>query len=440
MKVCMIAAPESGSGKTTITMGLLRALKHRGLDVCGYKTGPDYIDRAFLEAASGKPGGNLDLHLQGEQGMRYALARARSEYCLVEGVMGYFDGIYNTCQGSSYDIARQLKIPTVLIYTPGAEMFSIVPKLKGMAEFEGSTIQAVIFNNTTPRYYELIKEAVEAYTDLDVLGFVPKMKDVALPSRHLGLVQQSEIDDLDCKMTDIAHALDEHVDMPALLDLMKPVRTGEQTTLFDEVQTRKITVAIAKDQAFSFYYRENLELLEYACQKVVYFSPMRDHELPRCDLLYLGGGYPEVFHEELSRNTSMLQAIKTYAENGGYLYAECGGFMYLTESIDDVPMLGLFKGKTHLTSRLQRFGYIDIELQEECLLGQAGDRLTAHEFHKSVSDVEGQPIYTITKTMGAKTWECGYRYKNVLAGYPHLNFIGNLKALNSLLTKVERKG
>ena len=436
MKTCMIAAPASGSGKTTITMGLLRALKQRGLDVCGYKTGPDYIDRAFLEAAAGKPAGNLDVHLQGETGLRYALAQARSEYCVVEGVMGYFDGISNTWQGSSYDIARRLDIPTVLIYTPGAEMFSIIPKLKGMAEFEQSTIQAVLFNNVTPRYYELIKTAVEDYTDLAVLGFVPKMDDVVLPSRHLGLVQQSEIDDLDRKITQVADTLEQCVDISAILEMMRPVGIRNCATVFDDISSYDITVAVAKDTAFSFYYRENLELLERACRKVVYFSPMRDRELPPCDLLYLGGGYPEVFDKELGCNTSMLKSIRAHADNGGCVYAECGGFMYLTESVDDVPMVGLFQGRTRLTSKLQRFGYIDIELQADCLLGAAGDRLTAHEFHKSVSGVEGQPLYKITKSLGTTTWECGYRYKNVLAGYPHINFLGNLKAFKTLLSTV----
>jgi cobyrinic acid a,c-diamide synthase len=431
----MIAAPSSGSGKTTVTMGLLRALKLCGLDACGYKTGPDYIDRAFLEAASGKPAGNLDLHLQGEHGLRYALSRANSEYCVIEGVMGYFDGMYNTWQGSSYDVARRLNIPTVLIYTPAAEMFSIVPKLKGMAEFGHSTIQAVIFNNVTPYYYELIKDAVEKHTDLIVLGFLPKMEDVALPSRHLGLVQQQEIDDLDRKITQVANALEEHVDIPAFLRLMEAGSIHTDAPIY-ELQSYNIAVAIAKDTAFSFYYRENLELFERACREVVYFSPMHDQELPQCDLLYFGGGYPEVFHKELARNTSMLASVKTYIEDGGYVYAECGGFMYLTESVDDAPMVGVFKGNTRLTSKLQRFGYIDIELQTDCLLGNAGDRLTAHEFHKSVSEIEGKPLYAITKALGTKTWECGHRYKNVLAGYPHLNFLGNLNALNALLTHV----
>ncbi len=438
MKTCMIAAPASGSGKTTVTMGLLRALKNRGLDVCAYKTGPDYIDRAFLEAASGTPAGNLDLHLQGEQGVYYALARAQSEYCVIEGVMGYFDGIYNTYRASSYDIARLFNIPTVLIYTPGAEMFSIIPKLKGMAEFEQSTIRAVIFNNVTPHYYALIKEAAEEYTNLTVLGFLPKMEDVSLPSRHLGLVQQSEIGDLDKKMTKIANALEEYVDIPALLRLMESGQVEAKEVALNALQTYDVTVAVGRDQAFSFYYRENLELLERVCRRVVYFSPIHDASLPACDLLYLGGGYPEVFHTELSRNAAMIASIKQHIEQGGYVYAECGGFMYLTESVDDVPMIGIFQGHTRLTKRLQRFGYIDIELTKDCLLGKAGDQLTGHEFHKSVSDVEGQPLYHITKTLGTRTWECGYRYKNVLAGYPHLSFIGNLKAFNTLLTNVER--
>ncbi len=439
MNTLMIAAPASGSGKTTVTMGILRALKQRGLDVCAYKTGPDYIDRAFLEAACGKSAGNLDLHLQGEAGLKYALAQANGEWCVIEGVMGYFDGIYNTYQGSSYDIARLLNIPTVLVYTPEAEMFSIVPKLKGMAEFQDSTMRAVIFNNVTPQYYDLIKEAVEEYTTLKVLGFVPRMEEVTLPDRHLGLVQQQEIENLDDKITRIANALEEYVDIPALLRLMETGCIQKPALILDMIQPRNITVAIAKDRAFSFYYRENLELFEHTCRQVVYFSPIDDPGLPPCDLLYLGGGYPEIFRAELTQNEAMMKSIRAYIEQGGYVYAECGGFMYLTESIDDVLMVGVFKGKTRFTPRLQRFGYIDITLKEDCLLGQRGDRLTGQEFHTSVTDIKEMAIYHITKTRGTKTWECGYCYKHVLAGYPHLNFLGNVKAFQTLLANVKRR-
>lgn len=443
----MIAAPSSGSGKTTVTMGLIRALKNRGLDVCGYKVGPDYIDPAFLAAASGKPARNLDLHLQGEHGVAYSIAQANSGYGVIEGVMGYFDGIYNTWQNSSYHISTLLEVPTVLVYTPKGEMFSAIPKIKGMAEFEDSMIQAVIFNNVSQHYYELLKDAVERHTDLRVLGFAPKMEEVKLKSRHLGLVQSVEISNLDQKIERIAETIEEHVDISALIEIMQECKiyfAKEQIKICTPMQNkfctpkRNLMVAVAKDQAFSFYYTENLQLLEEVCQ-VVYFSPLQDKALPPCDLLYLGGGYPEVFNKELSHNTPMLSSIKSYAERGGCIYAECGGFMYLTEYVEDARMVGIFRGKTHLTPKLQRFGYVDIELKKDCLLGCAGDRLTGHEFHKSVSELEGETVYTIRKTMGTKTWECGYIYKNVLAGYPHISFIGYPEMLDNMLNYVEKK-
>ncbi|MCP4397384.1 MAG: cobyrinate a,c-diamide synthase [bacterium] len=447
MKTLLIAAPASGNGKTTMSMGILRALRRRGLDVCGYKVGPDYIDPAFLTAAAGKAARNLDLHLQGEAGVLYNLRQGRSEYALIEGVMGYFDGIYNTWRNSSYHLASLLNVPTLLIYTPKGEMFSAIPKIKGMAEFEDSTIQAVIFNKVNRHYYELLKEALEQHTALKVLGYVPTLDDVELESRHLGLVQSIEIGDLDRKIETVAEQIAGHVDLTALVDMMQEynaVGLGDDsslelksTTLPGNLRPRNIRVAVAKDEAFSFYYIENLELLERHCE-LLYFSPLRDEQLPACDLLFLGGGYPEVFHRELSENSAMLRAIRDYAERGGCVYAECGGFMYLTESVEEAEMVGIFRGKTRLTPRLQRFGYIDLELKQNCLLGRAGTRLTAHEFHRSISDVQGDTLFTIQKTLGAKRWECGYRYKNVVAGYPHINFLGHPGILRHMLDTVEQ--
>ena len=441
MKTLMIAAPASGSGKTTITMGLLRALKNRGLDVVGYKVGPDYIDPAFLTAAAGQPARNLDLHLQGEQGVFYNLKQGQAEYGIIEGVMGYFDGISNTWQNSSYHLSTLLHTPTVLIYTPKGEMFSAIPKLKGMAEFPRSMFQAVILNHVSQHYYELLKEAVEQHTTLKVLGFAPKMDEIELKSRHLGLVQSVEIHELDHKIETVAYVLSQHLDMEQLIGMMSacPVEDALNDPFKGfNLARRDITVAIAKDEAFSFYYTENLELLSQTC-RVVYFSPLRDAQLPPSDFVYLGGGYPEVFHLELSENTSMLRSIKEYADQGGYLYAECGGFMYLTESVEDAPMVGLFRGKTRLTPRLQRFGYIDVTLKQDCLLGQAGTTFSGHEFHKSVSDVTGDTMFHIRKTLGTNTWECGFRYKNVVAGYPHINFLGHPGVLQHILDTVEGK-
>lgn len=433
MKTIMITAPSSGSGKTTVTMGILRALSNMGLDLCSFKTGPDYIDRGFLEQAGKCKAGNLDMHLQGECGMQTALSLVSAEYCIIEGAMGYFDGIYNTFENSSYDISKELGIDSVLIYTPKGEMLTAVAKIKGMAEFESSNIKAVIFNNVTKKHYEMLKEATEAYTSIKVLGFVEKLKEVELKSRHLGLVQNIEIDEIESKMEAIAGQIQHTVDLQGLLKLMKDIKIAAKPAW----SKRNIKVAIAKDKAFSFYYTENLILLEEICQ-VEYFSPLKDSNIPHCDLLYLGGGYPEVYREELSSNKAMLAAIKSYAEQGGFVYAECGGFMYLTEAIEGTKMAGIFKGESRLTEKLQNFGYIDMTLSKDCFLGKQGDYITAHEFHKSVTAIDEEAVLQISKTRGINNWKCGYLYRNTYGGYPHISFVGNVNVLNHILSHIER--
>jgi cobyrinic acid a,c-diamide synthase len=429
----MLAAPSSGSGKTTVATGLVRALKNRGYDLTCLKTGPDYIDTAFLAAAAGKDAGNLDLHLQGEKGMRQAFSLADGDLCVVEGAMGYFDGISNTWQGSSYHIARELGISTVLVYSPRGQMFSAVPQIKGMVDFSQNLIKAVILNNTSEKAYHLLKGPVEKYAGVKVLGYLPSKEDAVLKSRHLGLVQSMEIEDLDYQLEQYAEALTEHVKLDALVGLMTDI-TGDP---FPQPDRRNLIVAVARDRAFSFYYRENLKLLEM-CTDVVYFSPLEDQKLPQCDLLYLGGGYPEVFRSELAANRQMLSDIKKYADSGGCIYAECGGMMYLFEKVEGENMAGIFKGESRLTDRLQRFGYIDITLAENCMLGGADDMLTAHEFHRSTCPPAAKEVFEITKTMGSGSWACGRTYKNVLAGYPHINFLGNPRAFEALLDHAEQ--
>ncbi len=435
MKSLLISAPASGSGKTTITLGLIRALKNKGLDVCAYKAGPDYIDRAFLEKASGKPAGNLDMHLQGIEGMHFAFSKALAEHCIIEGVMGFFDGISNTYLNSCYDISRRLQIPTLLVYAPKGEMFSVIPKIKGMAEFEQSTIRSVLFNRVSEKYYKLLSSAVKEYTDLEVAGYVPKIDQAAIDSRHLGLVQSEEIKDIDQKIEIMAESLAKTADLNAIESLMSPPLVNATPEAFS-LRQYDATIAIARDKAFSFYYRENLELLE-ACCRVVYFSPLQDRKLPECDLIYFGGGYPEVFRQELAANASMLEAVRSYGNNGGFIFGECGGFMYLLEYIEDSKMVGLLPGKCTLTKSLQRFGYIDLVLSRDCFLGPAGTKFTGHEFHKSTARVECPAIYDIRKTKGDARWSCGFHYKNIIAGYPHINFLSNMELLKHMLSTVE---
>lgn len=414
------------------TIGIIRALLNMDFDVCGFKTGPDYIDTAFIRKASKKDAGNLDMYLQGRDGVKRSLYMGMGKYCVIEGAMGYFDGLYNTFENSSYDISRFLGINSILVYTPSGEMFSAIPKIKGMAEFEGSTIKGVILNRVSEKFYCMLKAQIEKYTGLSVLGYIPQIDDIKIESRHLGLVQCAEIDDMEDRIEKIASVIRKNIDMKLLVNLMN----GVYGMPYENLEKKNIKTAVALDKAFSFYYRENLKLLSDSCS-VEYFSPIEDKSLPRCDFLYIGGGYPEVFRYELSENKEMLSSIKSYAENGGCIYAECGGFMYLTEQIEDCGMVGIFEGKTMLTNNLQRFGYIDIELKSDCMMGKKGDKLTAHEFHKSISDVKGPMLYSIKKTMGNGTWECGYSYKNVLAGYPHINFLGNMNAFLSMLNYVE---
>ncbi len=433
MKAIMFAAPSSGSGKTTVTMAIVKALKNRGYNPSCFKTGPDYIDTAFLSAASGKAAGNIDLHLQGRVGMRQALSMADSDFCVIEGVMGYFDGMANTLTGSSFDLGRELGVPAVLIYAPSGEMFSAVPKIKGMSDFSGSLIKAVILNKVDRKVFLMLKEAIEKYTSLPIIGYMPRVKQSELKSRHLGLVQSMEIAGLEEQIETLAGQAESNIDLKALLEIAAEIESKP----FPALQRRELIVAIARDKAFSFYYRENLKLFEESC-KVVYFSPLADSVLPECDLLYLGGGYPEVFRNELGANRKMLDNIKKYAFAGGCIYAECGGMMYLCNAVDGEKMAGVLNGESRLTSKLQRFGYIDIILLEDCLLGRKGDRLSAHEFHRSESEVALPFTFRVIKSMGSREWSCGYRFKNVLAGYPHINFLGNLKAFNHMLDYAEQ--
>lgn len=437
MKSLIITAPNSNSGKTTFTLGLLRLLNRTGLNVSAFKLGPDYIDKAFLETASKKVSYNLDFHLQGESGAQYLLKNNQSDFAVLEAAMGYFDGIYNTYQNSAYDISRKFEIDALLVYSPKGEMFSAIPKILGICQFKDSRIKGIIFNNITEKYYHLLKEALQKYSSLEVLGYLPKNEKLVLPSRHLGLVQNFEIEEIDNIIELAADLIEKNIDIARLKKLFRqPNCQNSDDSVFSlSAKTQKPIVAIAKDHAFSFYYQENIDLLEKNT-KVIWFSPLHDKKVPECDLLYLGGGYPEVFVEQLSKNEPMLKSIKAYGESGGKIWAECGGFMYLLKEVDGFKMVGLIDGSSQLTNRLQNFGYNNIVLEKDCLVGKKGDTLTSHEFHKSLSETALTPIFKISKTGGTNVWAGGYQYKNVCAGFPHFSFLGNPKMFSHLISQL----
>lgn len=431
MKMIMFAAPSSNTGKTTLTLGTARALKNRNLDVSTFKVGPDFIDAKYLSLAAKKQGGNLDLHMLGADGIKKSLYLNKGEIGLVEGVMGYFDGIYNTYENSSYDIARHLDIPTILVYNPVGEMFSAIPKIKGMVDFSKGRIKALILNKTDPAIYKLLKPQIEKHIGIEVLGYLPKDENMSIGSRYLGLFQAHEVKNLDEKLDYIAEKIEETINIDRLIELTRQVNVGEALL----ARRSPLKIGIAYDEAFNFYYGDNIKLFERIFE-IHYFSPMRDEKLPEVDLVYLGGGYPELYLEELAKNTSMIESIREISLKGKYIYGEGGGLMYLMETIEAKAMCNIFTGNSYMTPRLQRFGYVDIELREDCILGKKGDKLKGQEFHKSLVDIDEKPYFNIKKPKRDISWTCGYQKGNTFASYSHLNFLGNMEAMENLLNQI----
>ncbi|WP_249324272.1 cobyrinate a,c-diamide synthase [Wansuia hejianensis] len=431
MKIIMFTAPSSNSGKTIITLGIIRALKNKGLDVSPFKTGPDFIDTKYLAMAAKKSAGNLDIHMMGKDGLKDALSMNMGDIAIVEGAMGYFDGIYNTYENSSFDIGRSLNIPAVLVYSPKGEMFSAIPKIKGMVEFKDSNIKAIILNKTSEPMYNLFKEQIEKYIGIEVLGYIPKDEDLEVNTEILGL----DLSKGDEFLEYIGEKVSKTIDLDKLMDLCNHIYISPYTY----PKKRNIKIAIAYDEAFNFYYKENLNLLENIC-KVEYFSPLKDKSIPKVDLIYIGGGYPEEYRNKLSQNKAMVKGLKDLGEKGQYIIGESGGLMYLTDSIEESSMVGLLKGKCKTTNKLQRFGYVNIKLQKDCILGEVGNKIFAQEYHKSTLETKSEEIFHINKPMSTREWSCGYRYKNVLGYYQHINFLGNMEVLNHILDKLENKG
>lgn len=441
MRSLVISSNSSGGGKTTITLGLMKALMKKGFDVQGYKVGPDYIDPAFHSYITGKPSRNLDLYLMGEEGVKASFSRGTGDIGVVEGVMGFYDGKGIDSMYSTAHVSKVLNLPVLLIITPKAQSTTLCAEINGILNFEKNNIVGVVFNSISESYYKLLKTAVEKNCNTKVFGYVPKDEKLALKSRHLGLVQSSEIEDLNEKIELCSELILKHVNVEELLKYFK--ETEKYRDNF-HIENKSIRIAVPYDKAFSFYYRENIELLEEAGE-VIYFSPLKDRELPEnIDFLYIGGGYPEVFIKELSNNKSMLRSIRERLESGLGCYAECGGLMYLTSGIEDTDSKNVFEavgfltGHAYMTKKLQNFGYAKLKVEKENDVLPTGLEINCHEFHKSYVSLEEEKIYGLIKEAydgSLKTWNCGYAKNNTLGAYGHVHFFGNMKMIKSLLDR-----
>ncbi len=424
----LFAGVSSGCGKTTVTCAVLQALVNRGMKLHAFKCGPDYIDPMFHERVIGTKGSNLDLFFYDTNMVNYLLAKnaEEAEVSVLEGVMGYYDGSLNTMEKSTYEVARETKSPVVLIVNGHGMAYSVTAIIRGfLATVEDSRIRGVILNQVSPSAYKILKEVIEEQfgNKIKVFGFLPPMKDCSFESRHLGLVTAAEIADIKVKLNRLAESAEKNMDLDGLLELAKESEplTYEPIKI---VKREPVRIAVALDRAFCFYYRDNLELLREMGAKLVFFSPLTDTVLPECDAIYLGGGYPELYVKQLSDNASMRKSVKQAIKDGMPCIAECGGFMYLTEAIEGIPMVGALPGTCENKGRLVRFGYVTLTAKENNMLCSAGEQIHAHEFHHYDASDPGHG-YCAQKRQGVP-WDCVFATGSLYAGYPHLPFYANI--------------
>lgn len=409
----LIAAPSSGCGKTTFTMGLLRAMTKRGLRVQPYKCGPDYIDTLFHQIASGRESVNLDTFMASSEHIKNLFSRYSSDadVCVIEGAMGLYDG-YDKWHGSAFEIASLLDLPIVLVADAKSVAYSVAALLHGIKTFRPINLAGVVFNRVgSERHYHYLTDACEE-VGVRCFGYLPNNSLLQMPSRHLGLnISGREVCN---RFIDLAaKELEDHVDIEKLIS--SGLRCANFKSEKESVVGLTKTIAVARDDAFNFTYRANLDSLAQI-GKLVFFSPLNDSTLPSCDLLYLPGGYPELYASELSANSSMRGSIKAYAERGGYVVAECGGFMYLCSDIDGVEMCGVFPFKATMEDAHLHLGYRQMT--------KGGVTFRGHEFHYS-SVAEGilpndvRRIMGQSSALGKPVGTPIYRYKNVISGYTH---------------------
>ena len=476
----MIAAPKSGSGKTMITCALLQLIKDSGKKVSSYKCGPDYIDPMFHRKVLDVPSKNLDTFFTDEKTIVQLFLDGRSDgnFAVLEGVMGLYDGlggIYE--QGSSYHLAKVTQTPIILVVDAKGMGKSVLALIAGFLQYDTEhLIKGVLLNRMSKGYYDIIKPLIEQELSIKVVGYFPEQKDIRLESRHLGLVMPDELADIKEQLDELAGRLKKTIDLDMLLGIAAEAEEicdsgnadrddgqiisigyGQNIEIYNEKSisncdqnefTQNISIAVALDEAFCFYYEDNLRLLEKYGAKLQYFSPLHDTGIPeKCDALLLGGGYPELYAKELSENISMRNSIKTAFKAGLPTVAECGGFMYLHTYIHNISeensdaqnyvfrMAGALDGECHFKGKLVRFGYIELEEKHSNFL-PPDEKIRAHEFHYYDSTDNGADCIA-TKPATGRKYDCVISKDNYWLGFPHIYYPSNPHFAESFVRKAQ---
>lgn len=451
----LIAAVKSGSGKTMLTCGLLQLLKNHGLRLSAFKCGPDFIDPMFHTRVLNIPSRNLDTYFTSAKQTRdlftRACARQRADLAVIEGVMGYYDGAGMTTAASSYELASVLQVPAVLVVDAAGMGNCVVPMVKGYLDYRApSNIAGVLFNKvSSASMYAALKEAVERELKIRAVGYLPRLSQAEIESRHLGLVRPREIQDIRKRVQYMADVMEQTVDRGLLLEIAglhtqkrqhaDPSAYGDPMTGNSKKQHPKqylggkIRIAVAKDEAFCFYYQDNLDLLESLGAVLIPFSPLLDQALPDAvQGLLLGGGYPELYADRLCANEAMRADIRQKIADGLPFLAECGGFLYLKETLDNHPMVGALSGSAFAARQKPHFGYVELTAQTDTVFGPVGTKLRGHEFHY-YDTTENGSAFLAKKPFRDTSWMCMQAGKNYAAGFAHLYFYSNPKAAEAFL-------
>lgn len=428
---CMVAAPQSGGGKTIMTCALLAALKRRGLNPCSFKCGPDYIDPMFHRAVLGLESHNLDLFLSGEETVRMLFSRytAGHDAAVCEGVMGLYDGLGGTTtRASAWHLAHTLNLPVLLVLRPKGASLTLAATVNGLKSFRpDSHIAGILLNDCKPMLYQTLAPMLERETGLPVLGYLPPMEAAQLPSRHLGLYTAQEMKDLTVRVEQLGQQAEKTLDLARIFDLCH--RPGQTLCQEEPEIPYRARIAVAQDEAFCFCYAETLDTLHRYGAEPVFFSPLHDRRLPAdCGGLYLPGGYPELYAQGLSQNTEMRDAIRKAVQQGMPTVAECGGFLYLGQTLQDSqgkmwPMVGVLPGQGFRTDHLVRFGYAELRAHADSLLFTEDMSIPIHEFHYWDSTENGQDC-TAAKPLGKRQWSCGFATPTLFASFAHLYMAG----------------
>ncbi|QEK11807.1 cobyrinate a,c-diamide synthase [Crassaminicella thermophila] len=437
----VLAGTQSGVGKTTISIGIMAAFKKRGLNVQPFKVGPDYIDPAFHSFVTKNKSRNLDSWMI-KPNIIMSLFLKNSlckDISIVEGVMGLYDG-YGTKkdEGSTAHVSKIIQAPVILIVDGKGMSSSAAAQVLGYKLYDECVdIKGIIINNISgDSHYNLLKESIERDTKIKCVGYLRSNAHIALESRHLGLIPSVELKGLEKKIEEIAEMVEETIDLDALIMIANEAKSIEYQPPKVKEIVKNINIGVALDKSFNFYYEDNLDLLKDLGANLIYFSPIEDEDLPEnLHGLYIGGGFPEVFAKELEKNIKMREKIKEAIKNGIPTYAECGGFMYLSKAIttledEKYEMVGIFDTEAKMTKRLQRFGYVHVNIEKPCAIAKEKNHVKAHEFHRSMIDenTQNEYVYVVDKIRNGekiKTWKCGLKKYNALGAYAHIHFYSN---------------